>query len=338
MQHRHPLLAICISRRLRQTIVDNRLILSLWNPTPQLDTLPHLCNLIRLFKHILDLSENLVWYFWWWVERQVEMVNLREEFLMSGVEHFAFKSGETLLSSGYLVVLVPILYLATISGFKRVAELYSPGGKGFDLRGWVIFHNASLSLISGLLLMDMIVELAKMFSDGGFWSVYCDPDGRWTSGRIYFYLFVNYVLKYVELIDTFLLALRGKPTPFLHVYHHSATLILCLTQLRGQTSPQWLVVTINLFVHVVMYLYYCLAALGYRVWWKRYITVLQIAQFVIVVTFCGLGFLLTPMHGIGLIEKRCHGDVASQTFGMAILVSYLFLFLAFYDRTYKKSE
>src|SRR5665213_1748221 len=101
--------------------------------------------------------------------------------------------------------------------------------------------------------------------------------------------------KYVELFDTVLLALRNKPLDFLHWYHHAATLLLCWMQLRAQTCVQWLgvfcvhcggplrvfvsvVIYVNLFVHIIMYAYYGMAALGMSPWWKRYLTQLQVCS------------------------------------------------------------
>jgi fatty acid elongase 3 len=92
-------------------------------------------------------------------------------------------------------------------------------------------------------------------------------------------------------------------------------------------------------VHVVMYWYYFQSARGVRIWWKKYITVMQIIQFVI-----DLGFVYfasyTYFTSTYFSDMPNHGTCAGEEFaaiaGICILSSYLLLFISFYFATYRK--
>lgn len=141
--------------------------------------------------------------------------------------------------------------------------------------------------------------------------------------------------------------------------------MLCYTQLKGQTSVSWVPITLNLTVHVVMYWYYFQTSRGAHIWWKEWITRLQIFQFIIDVgeqvsfslrvvfpsffveelpnllgfiyfasynLFASKHFPMLPLVG------QCAGTEFSALAGCTILSSYLLLFIWFYFTTYGKSS
>ncbi|KAK7058961.1 Fatty acyl-CoA elongase/Polyunsaturated fatty acid specific elongation enzyme [Paramarasmius palmivorus] len=199
-------------------------------------------------------------------------------------------------------------------------------------------HNVILSSGSLLLLVLMLEEIVPIIWKHGLFYGIC-ADGAWTS-RMEFYYMINYYFKYLELLDTVFLALKKKPLAFLHVFHHSATALLCYSQLNGKTSISWTVITLNLTVHVLMYYYYYATAGGAKIWWKKYLTLMQIIQFVIDLFLVYFG---TYQHFAYAYRRDtlptvgdCAGAESSALFGCGLLTSYLFLFINFYFQTYKK--
>jgi fatty acid elongase 3 len=192
-----------------------------------------------------------------------------------------------------------------------------------------------MSIGSGVLFVLLGNALVEMFVDRGFLETWCDPTHTNTKGERYFYYYINYLFKYAELVDTVLLALRDKPMIFLHVYHHAATLVLCWSQLRGHTCVQWVPIFLNLFIHVVMYGYYTLHALKIDVWWKKYLTMAQIVQFVAALIGILPPFFMHVVHDLGLSwMPYCNGEYEGAIFGILIIFSYLLLFLQFYGKSY----
>ncbi|KAI0126633.1 GNS1/SUR4 family protein [Xylariales sp. AK1849] len=247
---------------------------------------------------------------------------------------FKFVSGVTPMSTLPEVVTMITLYVVVIFGGRELMR----NREAMKLNTLFKIHNFFLTFVSGALLVLFIEQLAPSLWKHGLYENICGADG-WTDRLVTLY-YLNYITKYIELIDTVFLMVKKKPLTFLHTYHHPATALLCYTQLLGSTSVSWVPITLNLTVHVVMYWYYFQSARGVKVWWKEWITRLQIAQFVI-----DLGFVYfaswdyyASAHAPWLPHVgRCAGEPFAAISGCVILSSYLVLFIMFYIATYRKT-
>ncbi|KAL8424560.1 hypothetical protein Efla_005666 [Eimeria flavescens] len=95
---------------------------------------------------------------------------------------------------------------------------------------------------------------------------------------------VFYMLKYLDLLDTAFMILRGNwhQLSFLHLYHHTSVIFISwINASVGFDGDIYYVVLLNSFVHVVMYAYYLLASLNIPLarMMKMFVTQLQMAQF-----------------------------------------------------------
>ncbi|THV04953.1 GNS1/SUR4 membrane protein [Dendrothele bispora CBS 962.96] len=246
---------------------------------------------------------------------------------------YSYIPGETPLSTTPTVVSTLIGYLVVIFGIQAAMKNRPPQ----KLNTLFQIHNVILSSGSLLLLVLMLEEILPIVWKHGLFYGMC-AEGAWTN-KMEFYYMINYYFKYLELLDTIFLAFKKKPLAFLHVFHHSATALLCYSQLEGKTSISWTVITLNLSVHVLMYYYYYATAGGAKIWWKKYLTMMQIIQFIIdlfVVYFGTYSHFVTNYYKSMPTVGDCAGGEGAAMFGCGLLTSYLFLFINFYFQTYKK--
>ncbi|KAF2140145.1 uncharacterized protein K452DRAFT_309934 [Aplosporella prunicola CBS 121167] len=249
-------------------------------------------------------------------------------------QDFRFVVGETPMSTFKTTVTTLIAYYIIILGGREVMR----NRPAFKLNGPFKIHNFYLTAISFILLTLFLEQLIPEIVRNGIFHAICDHEGGWTDKLVILY-YLNYLTKFLELIDTCFLFLKKKPLTFLHTYHHGATALLCYTQLIGNTAVSWVPITLNLMVHVVMYWYYFQSARGIRIWWKQYITIMQIIQFVLdlgFVYFASYTYFTSVYFPWMPNAGKCAGEEFAAFSGMAILSSYLVLFILFYFATYKK--
>lgn len=76
------------------------------------------------------------------------------------------------------------------------------------LKGLFILHNLLLTAVSGVLLLLFIEQLVPIVAKHGFFYAVCNDDA-WTQELEHLY-YLNYLVKYWELIDTMFLAVKRK--------------------------------------------------------------------------------------------------------------------------------
>ncbi|XP_064472830.1 very long chain fatty acid elongase 7-like [Ornithodoros turicata] len=141
-------------------------------------------------------------------------------------------------------------------------------------------------------------------------------------------------VRVADFLDTVFFVLRKKDAhiSFLHVAHH------CLVVFSGWYGVGYgadgqvvMAICVNSFVHIIMYSYYFLSLLGPSarryLWWKRHLTQIQIAQFVIV-----------SVHGVIPLFKECGYPRMHIYIAFPQCVFFTGMFVDFYCKAYAKKK
>ncbi|CAH0407550.1 unnamed protein product [Chilo suppressalis] len=141
---------------------------------------------------------------------------------------------------------------------------------------------------------------------------------------------INNLIAYYNASQVLLASLICAKVTFLHVYHHVIMALYSWSYLKFAAGGEGAILALlNSMVHVFMYTYYLLSGFGPRfqkyLWWKKYVTTMQLIQFVMMLFYCAWTHF----------SPRCQYNSSFTYFISGNITIFLFLFLNFYSKSYK---
>jgi len=198
-----------------------------------------------------------------------------------------------------------LLYVLQNYGFRYSCCI--PGPSAFIQLGNNVTEQSGLSPFDGISFLDNRV--------GGFWN----------------WMFT--LSKVPELGDTVFIVLRKQPLIFLHWYHHVTVLLYAWYSYSDYIATARWFVCMNYLVHSVMYSYYALKALKFKVprWIAMTITTAQLAQMV-------MGSAVNIWaYQVKQAGNECHVSYDNIKVSLLMYISYFVLFARFFRRAYVSS-
>jgi len=223
---------------------------------------------------------------------------------------------------------VGYIYLSMILGPSIMKER-----PAFNLKKTIMSYNLLQVLFSGYVFYE--AGMAGWWT-GDNWLCQdidraTDPDSK--GMRMTRVCWLYFMGKFLEFADTFFFTVRKKfeHVSYLQVIHHS------IMPLYGYVMVRWLPGGhetfggfLNSLVHIFMYGYYFLAALGPSMkkylWWKKYLTLFQMVQFVVV-------FVRSIIVIFGVVD--CGYPRYFSLISASITVLFFAMFMQFYSQSYQ---
>ncbi|ALA62400.1 GNS1/SUR4-like protein [Turkeypox virus] len=234
--------------------------------------------------------------------------------------------GWLLMESPRPTIYISILYLTTVLFGPKWMEKR----KAFNIRWLLVTYNFSMVCLNLYILTELLIA-----STAKGYSYICQPidySEDIYEIRIARALWLYFISKGIEYLDTIFFIMRKKfnQVSFLHVYHHFTMFTLGWIGIKWFAGGQaFFGAQINSFIHVIMYSYYGLTAIGPSLrkylWWKKYLTIIQLMQ-----------FHLAIGHTAMSIYIDCPFPRWIQWAVIIYSITFIILFGNFYLRTYNR--
>ncbi|XP_022666160.1 elongation of very long chain fatty acids protein 2-like [Varroa jacobsoni] len=220
-----------------------------------------------------------------------------------------------------------LIILSYVCLVKVVLPRYMTGRKEFNLRGIIRLYNLTLVFLNVYFCYNVAIHSYI----GGGYSIFCEglhvKSGDISIVQLHYqYMFV----RIVEFLDTVFFVLRKKfnQASLLNISHHCIAVFLPWYGMSyGIDGQICLLSMVNMTVHVIMYSYYFLASfpsLRLYLYWKRYLTLLQIAQFVIIIAHMSIPLFY-----------ECGFPFQTALIIILMYIYFFVMFIKFYGSTYQ---
>nr|XP_027193686.1 putative fatty acid elongation protein 4 [Dermatophagoides pteronyssinus] len=225
-------------------------------------------------------------------------------------------------------IYISVIYLIIIQILIRLMKSTTTN-YGFQLKHQLIIWNLIMTIFSLIASIRCLPEFIFVLKNYGFIYSYTQNTYGKDIRLCIWYLFFT-LSKVPELIDTIFIVLRKRPLRKLHWIHHTLTLIYSWFVFGDVPSTARWMVNMNLIVHTLMYSYYALTSMGYRLPRPVNITLtsMQIIQ-MLFGFYIHLDCLRRKIFG-----QPCDVSLAVAITGFSLYTLFFLMFLDFFIRTY----
>eukprot|EP00210_Caulerpa_lentillifera_P008318 g7937.t1 len=202
-------------------------------------------------------------------------------------KHLPFVKTPTALVTcilGYLFIIGAAFLKRSLSSGKSKSN-GTLKADSIALRVFMFIHNLFLVILSGFMFAGTVHQAVT--NGYTLWGNMLKVEETGMATMLYIF----YLSKIYEFNDTFIMLMKGNfhQVSFLHVYHHvSISFVWWFLVYCCPGGDAYYTAALNSFVHIFMYTYYLLSLIVGKdskkrkkwLWWGRYMTLFQMAQFV----------------------------------------------------------